>query len=96
MTMSVPAMAIFHCGTLSLPGTTSSRPTTATRFSGSVVTSSGQRYSFQAQTNMMVNSAAILVRDRGRIMSKKKRIGPAPSILAASTNSSGSVRKNCR
>jgi len=26
----------------------------------------------------------------------KKRIGPAPSMRAASTSSSGTVRKNCR
>jgi hypothetical protein len=29
-------------------------------------------------------------------VSTKKRMGPAPSIFAASSSSSGMVRKNCR
>ena len=36
------------------------------------------------------------VLDSGKRMSHKKRIGPAPSMRAASTSSSGTVRKNCR
>src|SRR5512146_1418036 len=46
--------------------------------------------------NMMTNSAAMLVRDSGSRMSKKKRMGPAPSMRAASASSSGTVRKNWR
>ena len=46
--------------------------------------------------NMMTNSAAMLVRDSGSRMSTKKRIGPAPSMRAASASSSGTVRKNWR
>ncbi len=38
----------------------------------------------------------MLVRDSGSTVSQKKRSGPAPSICAASTISSGMVRKNCR
>ncbi len=44
----------------------------------------------------MTNSAAMFVRDSGSTTSQKKRIGPAPSIFAASTSSSGIVRKNWR
>ncbi|MNL83162.1 hypothetical protein D3C87_2107310 [compost metagenome] len=44
----------------------------------------------------MTNSAAILVRDSGSRISRKNFIGPAPSTRAASINSSGTVRKNCR
>ena len=46
--------------------------------------------------NWITNSAAIEVRVSGSSMSMKKRIGPAPSIRAASTSSSGTVKKNCR
>ncbi len=46
--------------------------------------------------NWMTNSAATLVIDSGTSTSLKKRIGPAPSMRAASTSSSGTVRKNCR
>ncbi len=46
--------------------------------------------------NWMTNKAAILVRDKGSSTSQKKRIGPAPSMRAASTSSSGTVKKNCR
>ena len=46
--------------------------------------------------NWITNRAAIEVRVSGSKMSMKKRIGPAPSMRAASTNSSGTVRKNCR
>ncbi len=46
--------------------------------------------------NWITNSAAMLVTDSGSSVSKKKRIGPAPSILAASTSSFGTVMKNCR
>ncbi|MNI65539.1 hypothetical protein D3C73_1210510 [compost metagenome] len=44
----------------------------------------------------MTNSAARLVFDSGNTMSQKKRIGPAPSIRAASSSSSGKVIKNWR
>ena len=37
-----------------------------------------------------------VVADRGSSTSLKKRMGPAPSMRAASTSSSGMVRKNCR
>ena len=46
--------------------------------------------------NMMTNSAAMLVLESGSTTSKKKRIGPAPSIRAASASSRGTVMKNCR
>ncbi|MNU07386.1 hypothetical protein D3C72_2529530 [compost metagenome] len=46
--------------------------------------------------NRMTNKAAILVRDKGRRISLKKRHGPAPSTRAASTSSPGMVRKNWR
>ena len=46
--------------------------------------------------NWITNSAAIDVRVTGSRMSMKKRMGPAPSMRAASTSSSGTVRKNCR
>ena len=45
--------------------------------------------------NWITNSAAIDVRDSGNSTSQKNRIGPAPSMRAASTSSSGTVRKNC-
>ena len=45
--------------------------------------------------NWMTHSAAMDVLDRGTNTSQKKRMGPAPSMRAASTNSSGTVRKNC-
>ncbi len=38
----------------------------------------------------------MLVFDSGSTTSLKKRIGPAPSMRAASASSSGIVRKNCR
>lgn len=38
----------------------------------------------------------MLVVDRGSSTSLKKRSGPAPSTRAASTSSSGTVRKNWR
>src|SRR3990172_4571513 len=44
----------------------------------------------------MTNSAAIVVVDSGSKILQKNRIGPAPSTLAASTSSSGTVRKNVR
>ena len=46
--------------------------------------------------NWMTNSTAILVLDNGSNTSQKKRMGPAPSMRAASTNSSGTVKKNWR
>src|SRR5256885_14568618 len=46
--------------------------------------------------NWITNSAAIEVLDSGTSTSLKKRIGPAPSMRAASTSSSGTVRKNWR
>ncbi|MNV84651.1 hypothetical protein D3C71_1785420 [compost metagenome] len=46
--------------------------------------------------NWITNRAAIDVRDSGTRMSLKNRMGPAPSTRAASTSSSGTVRKNCR
>ena len=46
--------------------------------------------------NWITNSAAIEVRDSGTSTSLKKRMGPAPSMRAASTSSSGTVRKNWR
>ena len=46
--------------------------------------------------NWITNSAAIEVADSGTSTSLKKRIGPAPSMRAASTSSSGTVRKNWR
>src|SRR5512141_713492 len=46
--------------------------------------------------NWMTKSAAIDVVDKGNSTSLKKRIGPAPSMRAASTSSSGTVRKNWR
>ena len=38
----------------------------------------------------------MLVRDKGSSTSQKNRMGEAPSILAASVSSSGTVKKNCR
>jgi len=46
--------------------------------------------------NWITNSAAIDVLDSGISTSQKKRMGPAPSMRAASTSSSGTVRKNWR
>ena len=44
----------------------------------------------------MTKSAAMLVAESGSSTSKKKRIGPAPSIREASVSSSGTVKKNWR
>ena len=46
--------------------------------------------------NWMTNSAAMLVLESGNSTSLKNRIGPAPSMRAASASSSGTVRKNWR
>src|SRR5215510_5260224 len=46
--------------------------------------------------NWMTKSAAMLVLESGSSTSLKKRIGPAPSMRAASASSSGTVRKNWR
>ena len=46
--------------------------------------------------NWMTKSAAMLVVDSGSSTSLKKRSGPAPSMRAASTSSSGTVMKNWR
>ena len=46
--------------------------------------------------NWMTNSAAMLVFDSGSNTSQKNRIGPAPSMRAASVSSSGTVKKNWR
>ena len=46
--------------------------------------------------NWITNSAAMLVFESGSNTSQKKRMGPAPSMRAASTSSSGTVRKNWR
>ena len=46
--------------------------------------------------NRITNSAAMLVTDSGNSVSQKNRIGPAPSILEASTSSFGTVMKNWR
>ena len=46
--------------------------------------------------NRITNSAAMLVRDSGSSVSQKKRNGPAPSMRAASSSSSGTVMKNWR
>src|SRR5260370_31225904 len=46
--------------------------------------------------NRITNSAAMLVRESGSKMSKKNRIGVAPSIRDASVSSSGIVMKNWR
>ncbi|MNL81567.1 hypothetical protein D3C87_2087250 [compost metagenome] len=44
----------------------------------------------------MMNTAAIMVRDSGTSTSMKNLTGPAPSIRAASSNSSGTDLKNWR
>ena len=44
----------------------------------------------------MIASATIFETDSGSRMLQKKRSGDAPSSRAASHNSSGTVRKNCR
>ena len=62
MTISVPAMATFQSGMPKAPGISSFSSVTAVPWALSVVTSSGQRYWFQAQTNMMVPSATMFVR----------------------------------
>src|SRR3954465_5715263 len=46
--------------------------------------------------NWITKRAAMLVLESGRRTSRKKRIGPAPSMRAASASSSGTVRKNWR
>src|SRR5215216_4605800 len=46
--------------------------------------------------NWITNNAAMLVLESGSSTSQKKRIGPAPSMRAASASSSGTVRKNWR
>src|SRR4051794_41887110 len=46
--------------------------------------------------NWITKRAAMLVLESGRSTSRKKRIGPAPSMRAASASSSGTVRKNWR
>ena len=46
--------------------------------------------------NRITKSAAMFVRDIGTTTSIRNRIGPAPSMRAASASSSGIVRKNCR
>src|SRR4051794_22927649 len=46
--------------------------------------------------NVITNSAAMFVLESGSTISQKKRIAPAPSMRAASINSSGSVMKNWR
>src|SRR5262249_34123960 len=96
MMTRVPAMATFQSGIPNAPGMSSLSSITAVPWAESVVTSSGHRYWFQAQTNMIVPSAAMLVRDSGTRMSLKKRSDPAPSIRADSTSSSGMVGKSWR
>src|SRR5690554_3436080 len=90
------AMTRFHSVTASPPAIIRLMPTTTGYISSRVVIMSGQRYWFQPYMNWMTKSAAMLVLDSGSKMSLKKRKGPAPSMRAASTNSSGTVRKNCR
>ena len=46
--------------------------------------------------NWITNIAAMFVTDSGTRIVKKKRIGPAPSMRAASASSSGTVMKNWR
>ncbi len=96
MTISVPAMAMCHSGMAPTLGMSCLSSVTAVAWLASVVISSGHRYWFQAHRNMIVPSAAMLVRDSGSRMSTKKRNAPAPSMRAASVSSSGTVRKNCR
>ena len=60
MMTSVPAMATFQSGMPKAPGISSRSSITAVPWSASVVTSSGQRYWFQAHTNMLA-AGSILV-----------------------------------
>src|SRR2546425_8182327 len=46
--------------------------------------------------NRITNNAAPVVVDSGSKIFQKNRSGPAPSTLAASTSSSGTLRKNWR
>ncbi|MNY58467.1 hypothetical protein D3C86_1948060 [compost metagenome] len=87
-------MAMFQAGAVSETGTRSLRPRTAVAMLSSVVNRSGQRYWFHPNRKRMMDSAAILARERGNKISKKNLIGPAPSRRAASQSSSGTVRKN--
>ena len=71
-------------------------PMTIVSSDGSVATSSGQRYWFQPYTNRITNSAATLAADTGSRMSFRNRHGPAPSMRAASTSSSGTAMNTWR
>ena len=90
------AITRFHSVAASPPAIIRLMPITVVYIDSSVVTSSGHRYWFQPKMNRITNSAAMFGRDSGTTTSQKKRIGPAPSMRAASASSSGIVRKNWR
>ena len=71
-------------------------PITTVYIDSWLVMRSGHRYWFQPRMKRITKSAAMLVFDSGSTTSQKNRIGPAPSMRAASASSSGMVRKNCR
>ena len=77
-------------------GANAAIPTGKVFMFSSKTTSRGQRKLFQFSVNMMTAAAIIGARAKGRAIRAKRRNGPAPSNLAASINSLGNVRKNCR
>jgi hypothetical protein len=57
---------------------------------------SGQRKSFQVHRNVITASVARAGPESGRMILNSTPSRDAPSILAASSSSTGRVRKNCR
>ena len=90
------AIVMVHSGIASATYNILWMPITIVVIFSSVVTINGQRYWFQPYMNKITKSAAKFVRQSGSKISKKNFIGPAPSTLAASASSSGTVIKNWR
>src|SRR4051794_3352320 len=90
------AMMRFHSFAESPPEIIRLMPITTVYMDSELVMSSGQRYWFQPRMKRITKSAAMLVLESGSTTSQKKRMGPAPSMRAASASSSGMVRKNWR
>ena len=71
-------------------------PMTTGYMSSLVVASSGQRYWFQPLDELDDEQRGNRGARQRHQYVLKNRMGPAPSMRAASTSSSGTVRKNCR
>src|SRR5215470_5162590 len=64
-------------------------PTLTVCFVGLGSTSKGQRKSFQMLVIAKIDTTPMIGRDIGRMIDQRVRTGPAPSIAAAATRSSG-------